>query len=315
MKDLLEDFLFVFVFVFVFCLIYFNQDFIRDVYYDIFSSKKSEEFVFSDNYYRQYNFNYVQNVAVASPRNRQDILNVIYSVVNRGYDKFTFYCPKSYKDCIKEVALIADDQDTLTNINNFVHPYNSYYHVEVEYNSVGKVTISIQKNYTNQDIIEVEQRVNEIFNRLYNPNISTIDNIKIFHDYIINNTKYDSDRADYTTENGSDYNVEFPYKSTTAYGPLLQGYSLCGGYSDTMELFLERLGVKSYKVSSADHVWNAVKLGDIWYNLDLTWDDPVANNGKDYLEYDYFLISTQKLLDIEKTQHNFNLSVYSELAN
>ena len=80
-----------------------------------------------------------------------------------------------------------------------------------------------------------------------------------------------------------------------------------------MELFLEKLGFRSYKVSSEDHVWNAVYYNYEWLNLDLTWDDPVASDGNNYLEYNYFLIDTNKLLEIEPTQHNFEPEHYYEL--
>lgn len=104
-------------------------------------------------------------------------------------------------------------------------------------------------------------------------------NITLAHDYIINNSKYDTDRSDLDIVN---------YKSDIAYGPLLQGYGICGGYTDAMQLFLEKLGVKSYRVSSEKHIWNAVNLNDNWYNLDLTWDDPVVSDGSDALEYNFF---------------------------
>ena len=50
-----------------------------------------------------------------------------------------------------------------------------------------------------------------------------------------------------------------------------------------MELFLEKMNVKSYKISGEKHVWNAVEINGVWKHLDLTWDDPVASDGNDYL--------------------------------
>ena len=82
-----------------------------------------------------------------------------------------------------------------------------------------------------------------------------------------------------------------------------------------MELFLERLGVKSFKISSDKHIWNAVYLNDTWYHLDLTWDDPVASDGRDYLEFNYFLIGTDKLLSLDTTEHVFDQEVFSEFKN
>jgi len=50
--------------------------------------------------------------------NKQDIKNIIYTVLNSGVDEFTFYCPEEYKNCTKEVKEIANDQVILSSINN-----------------------------------------------------------------------------------------------------------------------------------------------------------------------------------------------------
>lgn len=125
------------------------------------------------------------------------------------------------------------------------------------------------------------------------------------HNYIINNSIYDTNRSDQNVIN---------YKSDLAYGPLIEGYGICGGYTDAMELILERLGIKSYKISSDNHVWNAVNLDNNWYHLDLTWDDPVVSDGSQILDHSFFLIETDKLLEIEKTQHRFDQDIYYELS-
>ena len=60
-----------------------------------------------------------------------------------------------------------------------------------------------------------------------------------------------------------------------------------------------------------------MKVGKEWLHLDLTWDDPVSNDGKDYLYHKYFLIDTKKLIladsNITSEEHNFDRSIYVEL--
>ena len=77
-----------------------------------------------------------------------------------------------------------------------------------------------------------------------------------------------------------------------------------------MELMLDRLSIENYKVASENHVWNAVMLDGTWRHLDLTWDDPAGINIK---LYDYYLITTSELLNLDQTEHNFNQDIYSEL--
>lgn len=60
--------------------------------------------------------------------------------------------------------------------------------------------------------------------------------------------------------------------------------------------------------------WNLVNVDNNWYHLDLTWDDPVTSNGTDVLEYDYFLITTTELEELESDQHNFDIKIYKEAS-
>ena len=283
-----------------------RKDSITTLFNTHFSSNNTKVNITDVNkYYRDYDFTFVQNISNKTPSNYQDLLNVYYTVINSGKDEFTFYCPKNeYDDCIDDVEGIANDQTLLSNINNYVHPYNQFSHIETEFDNLGKVTITIDRHYSKDDIEKINKKVDEIYKEIYNDNISPYDNIKAFHDYIIENTKYDSDR--------SDKNI-VKYRSDTAYGPLFEGYAICGGYTDLMELFLEKMGLKSYRVSSHLHIWNAVKIKDKWYHIDLTWDDPVLSDGTDDILHDYMLIDTKKLLELEKTQHNFNENVFIEL--
>lgn len=257
-------------------------------------------------YYRDYDFNFVKNTNNFSPSNYQDILDIYYTAINAGKSNFTFYCPKEYTSCIDDIKELANDQNTLSDINNYVHPYNGFSHIESEYDSLGRVTINIVRNYTEEDINLINKKIDELMPQLTSNYNSLETNIKNVHDYIINNARYDSARSD---------NNVLTYKSDTAYGPLFQGYAICGGYTDLMQLFLERLNVKNFRVSSDNHIWNVLYINNTWKHLDLTWDDPVASDGKDYLEYNYFLIDTNQLLTLEQTQHNFNLEHYTELKN
>ncbi len=257
-----------------------------------------------NNYYRNYEYTFAEITDNFSPTSRQDLINIYYTVINAGKEEFTFFCPDEWKDCLTDVKYLANDQSTLSHINNFVHPFNGFKHIETEYDSVGKITIHIDKTYSKDEIKKVSAEVKRIQKILENKSLTPIDQIKVYHDYIINTSKYDSNR--------SDENI-VKYRSDIAYGPLLEGRGLCGGYTDAMALFLEDMKIPNFKVASENHVWNAVLLDNKWYHLDLTWDDPVTNDGTDLLEYNFFLIDTAKLNEIEKEQHRFSENVYQEL--
>ena len=279
------------------------KDQILKEYYQFYASNKKEATIEKNEYYRDYDFLYVQNTNDFQPHNKQDLKNILYTILNSGVNEFSFYCPKEYSNCISDVKELGKDQITLSNINNYVHPFNSFKNISTQTDSLRKVKIEVEKAYSESDIKLIKEAVKNIEKKVFDDSLSTKDQIKAIHDYIIDNSKYDSNRTD---------NGVIEYKSDIAYGPLIEGYGICGGYSDAMELFLEDMNIKSYKISSESHVWNAVNLFDNWYHLDLTWDDPVTNTGVDLIEDKYFMISTSVLLEQEKTQHNFNSDVYLE---
>ena len=297
------------ILIFLIILFGFTFAFRKPLYnlYRTYIVKEQKEVVLtaSNDYSRDYSFNFVSLTDDFSPKNYQDLLNIYFTILNSGEDEFSFYCQDDYKECLTDVDNLANDQKTLSAINNFVHPFNSFRHLETTYDDYGKVTLKIDHIYNSSEIKLINAKVKEIEKEIWNNTMSDEEKIKQAHNYIINNSKYDKDRSDNNIVN---------YKSDTAYGTLLEGYSLCGGYTDTMELFLEDLNIKSYKIASENHVWNAVNLNNTWYHLDLTWDDPITNDGSDILEYNFFLITTPELEEIENEQHNYDKTIYSELS-
>ena len=297
------------ILIFLIILFGFTFAFRKPLYnlYRTYIVKEQKEVVLTANndYSRDYSFNFVSLTDDFSPKNYQDLLNIYFTILNSGEDEFSFYCQDDYKECLTDVDNLANDQKTLSAINNFVHPFNSFKHLETTYDDYGKVTLKIDHIYNSSEIKLINAKVKEIEKEIWNNTMSDEEKIKQAHNYIINNSKYDKDRSDNNIVN---------YKSDTAYGTLLEGYSLCGGYTDAMELFLEDLNIKSYKIASENHVWNAVNLNNTWYHLDLTWDDPITNDGSDILEYNFFLITTPELEEIENEQHNYDKTIYSELS-
>lgn len=256
-------------------------------------------------YYRDYNLSYVQTTDNFKATSKDDLLDMYYTVINSGIEEFTFYCSKTYPTCIDDVLYLANNQNILSNINSFVHPYNSFTTVKTKYDTLKRVTISIEKTYSNENINEINKMVDKIIEDEIKDEKDPREIIKIVHNYIINNTKYDKDRAD--------KNI-IKYESNTAYGVLIENYGLCGGYTDAMAIFLNKYNIPNFKVISENHIWNAVYIDDAWYHLDLTWDDPVLTDGTDTLEYTFFLIDTNELEDLETNQHVFDKKVFKELA-
>lgn len=121
-----------------------------------------------------------------------------------------------------------------------------------------------------------------VHSSLVTPGMSEYDQVKAFHDWLVNNTEYD---------------FTFSESSYDAAGPLLYGRAVCDGYSKALDLLCYLSGIECLRINGESngggHAWNKVKIDGQWYNVDVTWDDPVST--RPILRYDYFLISDSAL--------------------
>lgn len=260
-------------------------------------------------------FEFVSSTTDFTPLSKQDLKNIIYTTVDSGWNNFTFYCPNEYSKCVKDIMDITNDQEILTHLNNFVSPYNSFSNIKTTISDSGEITLNIKYLYTDDKINAINKKIDEVLKNNINDSMDDYEKIKVIHDYIINNAKYDVKR---NNENISQFN------SYIAYGPLIEGYATCNGYTDAMALFLNKLGYKNFKIATTPddknltgHIWNAVYLNNKWLHLDVTWDDPVSEDGKDYLLHKYFLITDEELKKADEgkvvvTEHNYLKNIYSE---
>ena len=272
------------------------EQFINDKFYkeDFVLAKENEYFL--DNEY-SYVKNYTDDV-----KNKEELIDYIYYVINSGSEYANGECKKEYTNCVNDLKNISDDENILSILNNFVHPYNSFKTISFTYTDKGKFSLSIEHVYTKEEITEINYIIDMKIKELIPDNIPTQDKIKTIHDYVINNTKYDKLK---------DNNInDTTYRSNTAYGVLIQGYGICSGYSDTIAIFLNKLGIENYKISTENHIWNLIYVNGKWVHLDATWDDPISefNENRDT----YFLISYDELVKLNDDVHNFDKTVYKE---
>ena len=264
----------------------------------------------SNKYKTDYNFQFVHDITGFHVKDKQEILNVFYTVLNSGEENFTFFCSNEYENCEKDLKEVASDQTLLSVVNNMVSPYNSYKKLYVTVNSYGKATIDIEKLYTEEDINNINEKIKAIEKDYMKDNMSNKEKIKAFHDFLINNSIYDEERAT-NIENNNDVNPL--HASHKANGPLLEGVALCSGYSDALKIYLDQLKIPNYKVSNDKHIWNLVYIDNKWLNIDLTWDDPVTSDHSNILLDKFFLVTTQELLELDRTNHEFNPDYYPEM--
>ena len=140
------------------------------------------------------------------------------------------------------------------------------------------------KAEVDQAIEQIEQIKNQI---LQNQTGNTYEDIKMIHDYIVEETAYDT-----TISRPNIYNI---------YGTLVSEVSVCEGYAKSFKYLMDSLGIPCVIVigtatnstgETENHAWNYVQIGETWYAVDSTWDDPVMIGGgtpSDRAKYQYFL--------------------------
>lgn len=257
----------------------------------------------TDNKYRKKeNYGYVKINENTTLKNKDDVKNMIYTYLDAGWDYYTVKCDADYLDCTNDIKEIVQNNTYLTDLSNFVHPFNTFDKINTTFAASGKVKLKKEPRYSDSQIDTLNKKVDEIYKENYDSSKNVSENIKIFHDYIVNHTKYDQSSTTGLSNVGS----------SSAYGVLIDGIGICSGYSDAMQLFLEKMNVKNYRISSSTHEWNLVYVEGAWRHLDLTWDDPIMSDGSDALKEDYFLIDTNTLLSKDDGEHNFDSSIYIE---
>ena len=180
------------------------RDFVYDVKNYILYNNVS---IVPNEYYREENFEYVQITNDFKPSTKEDLINILYTVINSGMDTFEFYCPSEYTDCLEDVHEIAKSESSLSHLNNFVHPYNSFEKIKIAYTPTRSVSVTVEERvYENGEIAMINAELDKLLNKLVVNVEDEVEKIRIIHDYIVNNTVYDSDRSDFNIINYKNFN-------------------------------------------------------------------------------------------------------------
>lgn len=95
----------------------------------------------------------------------------------------------------------------------------------------------------------------------------------------------------------------------SAYSALVNGETVCAGYSRAFQYILQQIGIPCYYCTGyagESHAWNIVALEDGYYNVDTTWDDTDGGN------YDFFNKSDE---DYANSHIRQEMSVYLPPCN
>ena len=101
---------------------------------------------------------------------------------------------------------------------------------------------------------------------------------------------------------------------------LFRGKGVCDSYSKAYKLLCNTAGITAERITSnaQNHAWNAIKLSNEWYQVDVTWDDPsggtAAISGNEHYAY-YCLSDDAIFLDHTRYDVSFNPGCTSMAMN
>ena len=170
------------------------------------------------------------------------------------------------------------------------------------------------ENQVNSAVVEIQQVKNSIIS---NRTGNTYQDIKMVHDYLVDNLEYDT-----SISRSNIYN---------AYGALVNKIAVCEGYARSFKYIMDEMQIPCVLVigkgtnsqgQRENHAWNYVQVEGNWYAIDVTWDDPVVVGGgtaSRESKYKYFLKGSNDFLSDHMPSGQFTeggkVFSYPELSN
>ena len=103
-----------------------------------------------------------------------------------------------------------------------------------------------------------------------------------------------------------------PYYTQSIYGALMEGDTVCAGYTKLYVALANYFGIDCVAVTSDSHAWNQVRYGDHWYIVDLTWNDTTNSKNYSYLSRQQMTKKDQDNNHVEKSFYKSILPIADE---
>lgn len=94
------------------------------------------------------------------------------------------------------------------------------------------------------------------------------------------------------------------------YSAVMTQKSVCAGYAKLYSVLANAAGLETVSVTSTSHAWNRSKLGNRWYNVDMTWGDTSRDRYAYMAKSDATMIAYDGFSKESHTQHDY----YDRLA-
>lgn len=160
------------------------------------------------------------------------------------------------------------------------------------------VSVTLSFNDTANNISDSKNKFNSITNTIIANTSglsSALEKEKYVYKYLMNIVTYD----------------EKSVLNQSAYSAVVNGRSVCAGYSRAFQYIMMQLDIPCYFASGYAnnnyHAWNIVKIDGVFHNVDLSWDDSLGDANATY-SFQYFNIS-DKVFSIDHKRQDMSLKL------
>lgn len=161
--------------------------------------------------------------------------------------------------------------------------------------------IILKYSYSKEEAIKVKEKIQEQYNRIIEEAQkydTDYQKVKFVHDELIRIGNY--------TYDGYPEDEEYKYQSIVSI--FETGDTVCAGFAQGFKLIMDNLGIETISVKNINeeepeksHIWNMVKIEEVWFNLDITWDYDLT---EEEISYKYFLIDNDTFYRNHNIQEN-----------
>ena len=229
-----------------------------------------------------------------------------YNKLNDGQKKIYESIANAVKNFESEFPIrdyVADSkenfaQEVSVSIAAFINDHPEVFYIESQYSTY---TLSgfngdigyIKLNYTESTLEDVNSKIEIIKQKIQEyitgtENLSDYEKELYIHDKLAQSVTY-SDLED------------LPRAYHTAEGPFLENIGVCDGFTKTLQILYDQLGIDSIIVLGVlddnPHAWNLVNIEDNWYHVDLTSSRSIIEE-TGIITHAYFNLSDERMKKI-----------------
>lgn len=156
---------------------------------------------------------------------------------------------------------------------------------------------------TTSDAYLIYQEAKSILNDIISEEMTDYEKALSIFDWLVVNVQYDTNVLDLIENDGQNQSTTTAYNCFYLEGVFYDHVSVCDGYAKAYSLMCNMLGIDCARivgvVASSNggyggHAWNKVRMGTMWYVVDITWTNFTCSLEGTNIEigsHQYFMIS------------------------